>query len=92
MPHTPVLLQTTVELLNVRPGGRFIDATLGTGGHAEAILQLCSPDGSLLGIDADPRALEVARQRLSPYGKAVTFDAWPKSLKSIAAEMVKAAK
>jgi 16S rRNA (cytosine1402-N4)-methyltransferase len=73
VPHTPVLLQTTVELLNVRPGGRFVDATLGTGGHAEAILQLCSPGGSLLGIDADPKALEVAQQRLSPHGQAVTL-------------------
>ena len=71
--HTPVLLQTTVELLNVRPGGRFVDATLGTGGHAEAILQLCSPGGSLLGIDADPKALEVAQQRLSPHGQALTL-------------------
>jgi 16S rRNA (cytosine1402-N4)-methyltransferase len=73
VPHTPVLLRTTVELLNVRPGGRFVDATLGTGGHAEAILQLCSPGGSLLGIDADPKALDVARLRLSPHGQAVTL-------------------
>ncbi len=73
VPHTPVLLQTTVELLNVRPGGRFVDATLGTGGHAEAILQLCSPGGSLLGIDADPKALDIARQRLAHYGQAVTL-------------------
>jgi 16S rRNA (cytosine1402-N4)-methyltransferase len=73
VPHTPVLLQTTVELLNVRPGGHFVDATLGTGGHAEAILRLCSPGGSLLGIDADAKALDVAQQRLSPYGQAVTL-------------------
>jgi len=59
--------------LNVRPGGRFVDATLGTGGHAEAILQLCSPGGSLLGIDADPKALDIARQRLAHYGQAVTL-------------------
>jgi len=73
VPHTPVLLQTTVELLNVRPGGHFVDATLGTGGHAEAILHLCLPGGSLLGIDADPKALLVAQQRLSPHGQAVTL-------------------
>jgi 16S rRNA (cytosine1402-N4)-methyltransferase len=73
VPHTPVLLQTTVELLNVRPGGHFVDATLGTGGHAEAILHLCLPGGSLLGIDADPKALHVAQQRLSPHGQAVTL-------------------
>jgi 16S rRNA (cytosine1402-N4)-methyltransferase len=72
-PHTPVLLHSTVELLNVRPGGRFVDCTVGTGGHAEAILQHCAPGGSLLGIDADPKALDIARQRLSPYGPAVTL-------------------
>jgi 16S rRNA (cytosine1402-N4)-methyltransferase len=72
-PHTPVLLHSTVELLNVRPGGRFVDCTVGTGGHAEAILQRCAPDGSLLGIDADPKALDIARQRLAPYGPAVTL-------------------
>jgi 16S rRNA (cytosine1402-N4)-methyltransferase len=72
-PHTPVLLHSTVELLNVRPGGRFVDCTVGTGGHAEAILQHCAPGGSLLGIDADPKALDIARQRLSPYGLAVTL-------------------
>ena len=72
-PHTPVLLQTTVDLLQVRPVGRFVDCTVGTGGHAEAILQHCSPGGSLLGIDADPKALEIAKQRLAPYGQAVTL-------------------
>jgi len=59
--------------LNVRPGGRFVDCTVGTGGHAEAILQRCAPGGSLLGIDADPKALDIARQRLAPYGPAVTL-------------------
>lgn len=73
MPHTPVLLGPTVELLNVRPGARFVDATLGAGGHAQAILQICSPGGSLLGIDADPKALHIAQQRLSPHGQAVTL-------------------
>jgi 16S rRNA (cytosine1402-N4)-methyltransferase len=67
VPHNPVLLQTTVELLQVRPGGRFVDCTVGTGGHAEAILQHCSPGVSLLGIDADPKALEIAGQRLAHY-------------------------
>jgi len=59
--------------LNVRPGGRFVDCTVGTGGHAEAILQRCAPGGSLLGIDADPKALDIARQRLSLYGPTVTL-------------------
>ncbi len=67
-PHTPVLLQASVELIKVRPGGRFVDGTVGTGGHAEAILQGSSPGGPLLGIDADPKALEIAGRRLAPYG------------------------
>ncbi len=57
----------------MRPGGRFIDGTVGTGGHAEAILQGSSPGGRLLGIDADPSALDIARRRLAPYGPAVTL-------------------
>ncbi len=57
----------------MRPGGRFIDGTVGTGGHAEAILRGSSPGGRLLGIDADPKALEIARRRLAPCGDAVTL-------------------
>ncbi len=57
----------------MRPGGRYVDGTLGAGGHAEAILKASFPGGRLLGIDADPKALEVARQRLAGYGPAVTL-------------------
>lgn len=69
--HTPVLLQETVELLKVRPGGRYIDGTVGAGGHAAAILDASQPGGSLLGLDADPQALEIARERLASYGSSV---------------------
>ena len=72
-PHKPVLLQASVELIKVRPGGRFVDGTVGTGGHAEAIMEGSSPGGRLLGIDADPEALEIARRRLDLYGPAVTL-------------------
>ena len=69
--HVPVLLQTVIDLLNIRPGGRYIDCTLGTAGHAAAILEKSLlPGGSLLGIDADPRAIEVAKKRLEHYGGA----------------------
>jgi 16S rRNA (cytosine1402-N4)-methyltransferase len=71
--HVPVLLGEVVEALAVRPGGRYVDGTLGAGGHARAILDASSPDGELLGIDLDPEALAVARERLAPYGRRVTF-------------------
>ena len=71
--HVSVLLHETLKALAIRPGGRFIDGTLGGGGHAAAILQASSPDGTLLALDADSAALARARERLSPYGARVTF-------------------
>ena len=62
--HIPVLLEETIRALAVQPGGRYIDCTLGGGGHAAAILEHSSPGGQLLGIDADPEAIKVARARL----------------------------
>ena len=68
--HEPVMLHEAVEALAVRPGGRYVDATLGLGGHAEAVLVAASPGGRLLGIDRDPRAIDVARERLARFGEA----------------------
>ncbi len=65
--HIPVLLEEAIEALAVQPGGRYIDCTLGAGGHAVAILERSSPGGQLLGIDADPRAVKTARARLEAY-------------------------
>ena len=65
--HQPVLLTEALSSLDVRIGGRYVDCTVGSGGHAEAILQSCLPYGSLLGIDADPSALELASARLAQF-------------------------
>lgn len=66
--HRPVLLDETLAALAVRSDGTYIDANLGGGGHAEQILASSAPDGRLLGIDADPSAIERARSRLARFG------------------------
>ena len=68
MQHISVMPRETLDGLNVRPGGRYIDGTLGGGGHAEAILRAAAPDGRLLGFDRDPAAIERVRARLAPFG------------------------
>ncbi len=66
--HQPVLLAETLRSLAVSPGGVFVDGTLGEGGHSQRILEASGPDGVALGIDRDPRSLEVARRRLAAFG------------------------
>ena len=65
--HTPVLINEVVESLRPKSNGLYVDGTVGLGGHAAAILQMCAPDGRLLGIDLDSEALAIARQRLRIY-------------------------
>ena len=65
--HTPVLTGESIENLQVKAGGAYIDCTVGEGGHSWAILEASSPGGRLLGIDLDPQALEAAEERLLPY-------------------------
>ena len=62
--HVPVLIKETISLLALKPGDCVIDATVGDGGHAEAILDRISPGGVFIGIDRDPEMLERARRRL----------------------------
>ena len=71
--HIPVLAEEAIKALAVQPGGRYIDCTLGGGGHAAAILERSSPGGQLLGIDADPEALNTARERLQTYSDSTVL-------------------
>ena len=66
--HIPVLLEETIEALQVSPGGRYIDCTVGEGGHAAAILERSAPGGQVLGLDADPEAIKVAQAKLQKHG------------------------
>jgi 16S rRNA (cytosine1402-N4)-methyltransferase len=71
--HVPVLIEEVIEALNVQPGKRYVDCTLGAGGHAAAILEKSLPHGQLLGIDTDPEAIRVAKTRLSDYTESSIF-------------------
>jgi 16S rRNA (cytosine1402-N4)-methyltransferase len=65
--HIPVLAERVVEWLRIRPDGTYIDATVGTAGHALEIVRRLGPGGRLIGLDRDPRALEIARERLREH-------------------------
>ncbi len=67
--HVPVLLTETIEGLDIKPNGIYIDGTCGGGGHSEQIAKRLT-DGRLLGIDRDPDAVRAASERLAPYGMA----------------------
>jgi len=68
-PHTSVLLEPVLEALQPRPGVgyRALDCTLGAGGHSFSLLERSAPDGHLVGLDADPHAIELAETRLAPF-------------------------
>ena len=71
-PHRPVMVERTLEFLIPR-GGIFLDATVGYGGHAEALLEAGGPNLTLVGMDRDAEALDFTRTRLSRFGDRVTL-------------------
>lgn len=70
-PHIPVLLEPILRILAPQPGSSVLDCTVGAGGHAAAMLERTAPDGPLIGLDADPDNLVIARERLLPFGPRV---------------------
>ena len=70
--HTPVLLSQTLEALAPRAGGRYLDGTLGLGGHSGALLS-AAPDIEICGLDRDSAALALAREHLAPFGQRMHF-------------------
>ena len=66
--HEPVLLEEVLEALSPVSGGLYVDGTVGGGGHSEAILEACSPEGRLVAFDRDDWALEAAAKRLVRFG------------------------
>lgn len=71
--HKSVLLEETIEALNIKPDGIYVDGTLGGGGHAVEISKRLSDKGRLIGIDQDADAIEAARQRLGEFKDKVTI-------------------
>ena len=72
--HVPVLPGEVLDLLAVRPGGLWVDCTVGLGGHAAEVLRASAPDGRLLGMDRDSETLEQARVALARFGERVRLE------------------
>ena len=71
--HKSVLLEETIESLNIKPDGIYVDGTLGGGGHAFHVCERLGENGRLIGIDQDEAAIEAAGKRLSPFKDKVTI-------------------
>jgi len=72
--HIPVMLGPVIELLGCKPGGVYVDGTIGGGGYAECLLDKSSPDGVVIGLDWDLEAIERARERLGGYGERLILE------------------
>lgn len=71
--HKPVLLYETVDSLNIKPDGIYVDGTLGGGGHASLVCSRLGEKGRLIGIDQDGEAIAAASERLKPFEHKVTI-------------------
>ena len=71
-PHTPVMLQEVLEWLRIKPDGIYVDATLGAGGHSQAIAERIT-SGRLISLDRDAQALQIARERLKTFASKVNY-------------------
>lgn len=85
--HAPVMTREVLAALQPRPNGRYLDATLGLGGHAEAVLRNC-PDCQIAGLDRDEEALTLAKERLRAFGGRVhyfhlPFSRFPEALREL---------
>ncbi len=70
-PHLPVLYKEIIHALQPKAGGRYVDGTLGAGGHSAGILEASAPTGEVLAFDLDPQAIQIARARLASFGRRV---------------------
>jgi 16S rRNA (cytosine1402-N4)-methyltransferase len=71
--HITVFRERVIELIAPRSGGLYVDATLGLGGHTEALLEASGPDGRVVCIDRDPTAIARSKERLARFGERVEF-------------------
>ena len=71
--HTSVLLNETIEGLNIKPDGIYVDGTLGGGGHSFEVCKRLGAKGSIIGIDQDAAAIKAAGDRLKDFGEKVTI-------------------
>ncbi len=72
-PHQPVLYHQTLDFLEPASPGRYVDGTLGAGGHARGFLQASAPEGLLLGLDVDTHAIEIARRNTAEFAERITI-------------------
>ena len=69
--HIPVIATETIENLNIKPDGVYLDLTLGKGGHSKMILEKLSDKGTLIALDQDKEAIEAAKENLKDFSNVI---------------------